>query len=265
LLDDFNLVDADTGLLSYQLLAGWGGEFFISPEGDQVAFSTPTNVILANLDGSNWRSVFVYDLVITYSDYRYYAAPVWSPDGSYLLMALPPTDPLAEPSEPTKLLRIDVASSSTQEIGRVDSVPFFDTPVLYSPDLNHIAYLVSTGGLEENRRLLFFASPDGSGSNLYFEGEMLHFRGWNPIGNQFGFNLGEDQELYLGSLNLPAVNVNPPLFGVIDMHWINAEQFIYLQGIGEQYSLCLADTDGANLIIDSVVNSRIEFDYFWKN
>ncbi|OGO29749.1 MAG: hypothetical protein A2Z16_14750 [Chloroflexi bacterium RBG_16_54_18] len=264
LLDDFNLIDAGTGKLSYQLLTSWGGEFFLSPSGDQIAISTPTNVILANLDGSNWRSVFAYEPVITYSDYRYYASPVWSPDGSYLLLALPPADPLSEPSEPTKLFRIDAASSSTQEIGQVDSVPFFDIPVQYSPDLSQIAYLASAGGAGKNRRSLLLASPDGSGSILYQEGELLQFLEWNPPGHRFGFSLGEDQELYIGYLNIPAVKVDPPIFGVIDMRWINEDYFVYLQGIGEKYNLCLSAANGASIIIASVVNSRIEFDYFWK-
>jgi len=264
LLDDFNLVDADTGKLSFQLLTGWGGEFFLSPDGDQVAISTPTNVILANLDGSNWRSVFTYEPVITYSDYRYYSSPAWSPDGSYLLLALPPTDPLAEPSESTSLFRIDAASSSTQEIGQVQSVPFFDTPVQYSPNLNQIAYLAPTGGTGENDRSLILASPDGSGSNQYHVGKLLQFLGWNPSGDHFGFSLGEDQQLFIGAFNTPVRNVNPPLFGVINMTWISEDQFIYLQGIGEEINLGLADKSGAKFIIVSVENSRIEYDYFWK-
>jgi len=265
LLDDFNLVDADTAVLSYTLLTGWAGEFFLSPAGDQIAISTPTNVILANLDGSNWRSVFAYEPVITYSDYRYYASPVWSPDGSYLLLALPPTDPLSEPPEPTKLFRIDVASSSTQELGRIDSVPFFDSPVQFSPALDQIAYLVSTGGTGENERSLVLAFPDGSGSNQYQVGNMLQFLGWNSTGDYFGFSQGEDQQLFIGTVNNPALNVNPPIFGVITMRWINEDQFIYLQGkIGEEYNLSLADNFGANFIIDSVVNSHIEYDYVWN-
>ena len=264
LLDDFNLVDADTGKLSYTLLTGWGGEFFLSPAGGQVAISTPTNVILANLDGSNWRSVFTYDPVITYSDYRYYASPAWSPDGSYLLLALPPADPLAEPTESTNLFRIDVASSSTQKIGQVQSVPFFDTPVQYSPDLNQIAHLASTGGAGENDRSLVLAFPDGSGITEYHVGKLLQFLGWNSTSDHFGFSLEEDQQLFIGALNKPAQNVNPPLFGVINMTWINEDQFIYLQGLGEKYNLGLADKFDANFIIDSVENSRIEYDFFWK-
>jgi hypothetical protein len=93
---------------------------------------------------------------------------------------------------------------------------------------------------------------------------MLQFREWNPSGNQFGFSLGEDQEIYIGSLNFPALKVEPPIFGIIDMRWVNEEIFIYMQGKGEKYDLVLAAVNGASIIIDSIVNSRIEFDYFWK-
>jgi WD40-like Beta Propeller Repeat len=82
LLDDLNLVDADSSAITNLFLAGWGGEFVYSPDGSQIAISRPDMVILTNADGSNYRPVLRYDPVVTYSEYRYYAAPLWSADGT---------------------------------------------------------------------------------------------------------------------------------------------------------------------------------------
>ncbi len=106
LLNDLNLVEADTLQKTNLLLSGWGGEFFYSPDGSQIAIVQPDKVILANADGSDYRPVMNYPAVTTYSEYRYYASPVWAADGKSLRLALPPVDPLATPRQPTSLWRI---------------------------------------------------------------------------------------------------------------------------------------------------------------
>lgn len=263
LLNDFNLVDVETGSVRYQLLPGWGGEFFLSPSGEHLAISTSTNVILSNLDGSDWRSVFAYDAVITYSDYHFYAAPTWSPDGSYLLLALPPTDPLADSIEPIRLIRIDVADSVTREIGSVTSVPFFDTPVAFSPDLKKIAFLAPAEEPVKGKSSLFTANADGTGANLVREGEMLRFLGWDLAGEQVAFTLGENQHLFIGFPDRGVQQVQPGIFGVIQLRWLDAQRFIYLQGAGEQSSLYLFDENSGNILIDTAEKSRLQFDFLW--
>ncbi len=156
LLNDLNLVDADTGQIQNLLLSGWGGEFNFSPDGTKVVISQPDQLILTNADGSNYRKVLTYDLVTTYSEYRYYAMPVWSPDGTYLMVALPPIDPLAQPIQPTELWRIEADGLQARLLGSVNTVPYFEQPVTFSPDLERIAYLKEIGQPNENRARTVF-------------------------------------------------------------------------------------------------------------
>ncbi len=78
LLNDLNLVNSSTIEVKNLFLSGWGGEFAFSPDGSQVVISQPDKIILSNSDGSDYRTVLTYDAVTTYSEYRYYAVPVWS-------------------------------------------------------------------------------------------------------------------------------------------------------------------------------------------
>lgn len=263
LLDDLNMLDVDTGRITYLLQPGRGGEFYLSPLADQVAITTPNEIILVNLDGSDWRSISSFEAVITYSDYRYYPAPVWSADGDFLLLALPPVDPLAEPAEPTRIYRIEAASSSIAQIGQVTTVPYFDTPVQFPARLDRIAYLVSQTVTGPSSRALYTANVDGSAPRLIFEAELLQFLGWNAVGGSFGFSVGDDQVLYIGSDEATPGMVQPPLPGILGAEWVDEDLYLYYQGLGEQYNLGLADLDGRITVIASSVGSRLEFDFTW--
>lgn len=89
--DDLYVADAET--LQWKLLRkpGEGGKFFISPDGQRVAITTPTQIRLMDIDGSNYHTVMDYSVPFP-SDYAYYAAPTWSPDSHFLTVPIPPKD-----------------------------------------------------------------------------------------------------------------------------------------------------------------------------
>ena len=209
-LDDLNLVDADTGKLTFALLAGWGGEFVFAPDGSQVAISTPTQIILANPDGSNYRAVFNYEAVNSYSESRFYASPVWAANGSHLLIAVPPVDPLVDPPQLTEIWRITLDGVAPQQINGLSAVPFFDTPISFSPDAAYLASVKELGTPAEMRRELSLIKNDGTTSMVYTAGVQLNFIAWASDSRHFFYTQSEDQAMFLGAAGRCAADAEQP-------------------------------------------------------
>jgi hypothetical protein len=252
LLDDLNLVDADSLAITNLLLAGWGGEFAFSPDGSQVALSTSSAIFLADTDGGNYRQVLSYPEVTTYSEYRYYARPLWSPDGSFLRVAIPPADPLAQPPQATSLWNIPADGLPPVQEGSLFAVPFFEEPVAYSPDLSRLAYLVEVGQPAENLRELHLATYDGAGGWMYYKAALLHFAGWSPGSRSFAFIRGEDQQAWLGSLDAAAETLPGDPYGVPKLIWVDARHYLYLQEKMGIFDFNLASLDGGITLIDTL-------------
>ncbi len=244
LLEDLHWVDADTGVIKTLFLPGQGGEFAFSPDGARVALSRTDKLLLAALDGSQPGLLMSYTPVVTYSEYHYYARPVWSPDSSFLRVAIPPADPLATPPQPTSLWRLPVDGSQPRQEGAVTTVPFQETPLVYSPDLNRIAYLRVAGEPAENRRELHLATYDGQGDFVYAAGPLLRFFGWSPDGKYLAYGLGEMQELWIGAVDAAPQSYSGAQFGAADLTWANAERFVVVQQSEQTYHLLLADLNG---------------------
>jgi len=252
LLDDLNLVDADNPVVKPLLLSGWGGDFVYSPDGRWIAISTSDSIILCRSDGSNYRKILTYEPVNTYSEYRYYASPIWSSDGTILQVAIPPKDSLENPHQPTNLWEIPIDGSPPSKAGEVTAVPFFEEPVVFSPDLAHLAYLKETGLPVENRREVHIASSDGSGDLVYATHALLHFLSWSVDSNRISFSVGEDQEAWIGALvGTPAV-ITPDPKGIMDLRWLDSRNFLYIQQKTDRFELVLADIDGGMLLLDSI-------------
>jgi len=255
LLNDLNLVEADTLQKTNLLLSGWGGEFYYSPDGGQIAISQPDKVILANADGSDYRPVMNYPVVTTYSEYRYYASPVWAEDGKSLRLALPPVDPLATPQQPTSLWRIAADGSEPQQNGTILAVPFFEQPVEFSPDLARIAFVKEVGQPTENLRELHLAANDGSGDWMYAKAVALHFQGWAPEANRFAYTLGEAQELWVGSLQDVPKQPGGGMYGVQNLGWVDSNRLLFWQSSGGGFELFLANLQGGTLLLDTITGA----------
>ena len=250
LLDDLNLVDADSGEITNLLLAGWGGEFVYSPDGGQVAISKPDSIILANADGSNYREVLRYELVLTYSEYRFYAAPLWSPEGDFLRVVIPPVESLAQPAQPSALWKIPADGGEPTQEGSVLAVPFFDQPVRYSPELERLAFLREIGEPSENRRELVLSTYDGNGQWTYASGPLMHFESWSPDGRRFAYVLGDEQEAWFGSLEEAPEPMEGERFGVSNLQWVGLSRVIYVLQRGETFELYLRDLEAGARTLD---------------
>ncbi len=251
LLDDLNQVDADTGQLVTLLKPGWGGRFAYSPDGQQIAISRPDTISVVNADGSNARTLLTYSLVTTYSEYRYYAKPVWSPDGAFLRAAVPPVESLAEPRPSYKLYQLPLDGSPAILEGELLAAPFFEQPPAYSPDLARLAFLRETGQPAENLRQLLLSTYDGKGEWVYAKAALLHFGAWSPDNRRFVYTLGENQEAWLGSLDEAPQPLTGGGSGISNMRWVGADRLVFVQQSGETYDLYLLDLKSGPLLLDS--------------
>jgi hypothetical protein len=252
LLDDLHLVNADTMEIKYLLLSGWGGEFTFSPDGSQIAITNLNSISLCQADASNYRNVLTYEPVNSYSEYRFYADPVWSPDNAFLRVAIPPEDPLAETPLPTGIWIIPTNGEPVSQVGSVMAVPFFEQPVVFSPDLSRIIYFREAGLPAENRRELHLAAYDGSDDRMYMDGSLVHFLEWATDSIRFSYNVGESQEAWIGDSEASPVLFPLDPVGIIDVRWLDARNFLYLQQKTDGFEFYLADLNRGAILIDSI-------------
>lgn len=261
-LNDLHLVDADSSQITNLFLSGWGGEFVFSPDGQQVVISQPDKIILANSNGGDYRLIMNYPPVITYSEYRYYARPVWSPDGDFLRLAVPPADPLAQPAQPTTLWKLPLDGGQAVQEGSVLSVPFMDEPLSYSPDLQRVALIRESMQDGVPLRELHLTAYDGNGDWNYVRGPMLHFAGWSPDGRRFIYILGEEQEMFLGSLDSAPRPLGELHYGLINLRWIDDQRLLYTLQRAQAFDLVMLDLDDGALTLDTIAGVPPAYDFF---
>jgi len=260
--DDLRQVDVVSGALTTLLPAGQGGDFTYSPDGSQVALVTPEQISLMNADGSHLRpAVLTYEPVLTYSEYLYYAEPVWAQDSSFLMAAIPPADPMAEPLGPTRLYRIPVDVSPAVEVGSVTAFNLGGFGVNFSPDLVHIAYLRPVGQPPDNAYELHVASSDGTNDNLFLTETNLLLHGWTADPQRFFFSMGPAMEMQIGSVGGGHQPLAGSAQGVFQLRWIDPERYLYLQENAGAIELRLGQLNGEHRLIDSLPGGLPLYDF----
>jgi hypothetical protein len=249
-LDDLILVSADTGEVSPLFLAGWGGRFVFSPDGKKIAISQANKIMLANLDGSSYQTVLTYDSVTTYSEYRYYASPVWSPDGKYLMVAVPPVDPLAIPADLTELWRLNTDGSPPVLMAGVQAVPFMESEIRLSPDLLWFIYL--TGEFESNSREIHLAASDASRDMIVAQASPVIPQGWSPDSQHFIFTQGIDQGTWTANTEGRITAIGSEEIGNHLLAWRDNKSYIFWTQAAEGFELWYGTLDGAFLKLDQI-------------
>ncbi|MFQ5409166.1 MAG: TolB family protein [Anaerolineales bacterium] len=259
---DLNLVNADT-LEKSQLLPpgaagsgddfvyepGMAGEFLYSPDGGQIALSTPNSISLMAADGSNLLpDILQYEVVITYSEYAYHARPRWALDGGALRVMIPPEDPLAEPPPDTTLWHIPSDGSPATPLGSFPVSPFYFSqgsghPI--SPDLNRFAYLHDAGG---GANELHLADVDGSNDVVYVTGQLLKFHGWAPDSQRFAYSVGDSPPMLgqVGAAPLPLTDVTTQAGALV---WVDDGKVLFVN-ISQPVELRLGVVGGVSTVID---------------
>ena len=241
--DDLHLIDADTLERRTPLLAGEGGDFTFAPDGAQIALSTPTQVDLVNLDGSQRRSAaLTFEMVLTFSEYMLYPALVWEADSSAVWAAIPPHDALAEPAQPSTIWRIPADGSPAIQRAEFEVAPLIGFELPISPDTAYVAYLAEIGEQPNTRLELHLLALDGSTDDIILSAPYMDFLSWSPDGRHYAVSVGLEQALYLGEVGGSFAPAPGEPVGVASLDWLGADSFVYVQS-GE---------DGASLIYGSL-------------
>jgi hypothetical protein len=255
--DDLLMLNTDAGTLSKILPPDAGGDFSLSPDGTQVALVKPSTISLANIDGTNLRPDLIsYSPVMTYSEFQYYAQPVWSPDGTMVSVAIPSPDPFA-PTTTATIWRFSSDGSSVLNLGTTAGNFYFSQAfgsASISPDLNHLAFLRETS--TPNVQELWLANADGTGETLYSTGD-LQWLGWAPDSLHFAFSLGDPTNIQLGRSGFAPI----PLCGGIQFRWIDSRKYLCAVGSIGAWTLTLGEIDGSLTPLVSPAGDFISFDF----
>lgn len=247
-------IDADSGAVETVLPAPNGGDFALAPDGSRLALIRPDSIGLVDPDGANLMPDLIeYEHVITYSEFQYYAQPVWKLDSTGLMVTIPSPDPLADDPSGTTY-HIEAESGSVTVIGTVAGDLYFSqvfTAPSPSPTHDRLGFLRIPSDAAAR---LILANPDGSGETVYTTGD-LDWRGWSPDGEFFLFSLGDPMALHLGQPGYPP----SPLVTGIELTWVDTHRFLFLEGESSAWTLRLGEIGDATVEIASPEGSFVRF------
>jgi len=221
--DDMLRIDVDSLARTMLLAPGSGGDFVPSPDGRYLALSRSDLVEILLADGSpSGSGTIAYDPVITYSEYAYYAQPVWNSDSTAIALAIPSRDPLA-PSTSGSIWRLPVGAPATL-VATLEGQFFLMTSYapLVSPDLAKVVFTRPT--TTPNVVELYRSAVDGSGETLV--GEFGAWMGWSPDSAHFVYGAADPTGLLLAD----ASGASTPLVVGTDLRWYTPADFLYLSG-----------------------------------
>jgi len=258
--DDLRLVDADTLEQRVLLPRGEGGEFHYSPDGRQIAIVRSGTISLVDADGGNRRESLTYTPPVTYSEFRYYAQPVWAADSGSLRVFIPPVDPQAQPPQLGSVwhLRTDGQEARLIASLRTSSEPAF------SPDLGHVAYLEQAAGAPpgSNEGGLLVTNLD-DGETVSYDEQASNVYEWSPDSQHFAYmtslQLPQAQIGQLGSDPVPAYE--DPNVAAIDVRWIDAERYLFTTITEQGRSILLGEIGGSSAVVATVSGRSLIYDF----
>lgn len=277
LSDDLWRVDADRLSLENLFAPGEGGNFAIAPDGKRVALVTPDSISLATINGEDKQRIFRYTPVTTYSEFRYYARPVWSPNSDVLGVVIPPPDPLAgvvfpPPDSSARVVipnlvydiwRLPTDGTPARLAGTIEARGGLLVPVI-NPTLEIIAYLPSQEVDPERTDLFFVTWGDTIGEPIFYTSRVGFFGAWSPGGDRFSFTRPSG-EIAAVSTFTGQLDEEPRLVGngesaTSDIRWIDDVHYLYLQSSDKDWDLLLADSSGTVTLIAAGVGQPPAFD-----
>jgi Tol biopolymer transport system component len=267
LTDDLWAVDVDTGELDVLLPPGEGGHFTFSPDGRHIALITSGTISLLDGNGQNKREVFTYTPMRTYSEFQYYAQPVWANDSSLLAVAIPPVDPLETSDQLTSIWTMSTDGTPASLIGHFATHNLAADSSLLSPDLRHIAFFI--GESEATPPAFGVAVSEigktGVGDPVTYQFRAGSLDGWSPDGRHFVFAPpynGEVPQRQIATLDGDLLTVGEEGMTVFQVIWVDETHYLYLQHGGRGWTLFLSELGGESpTVIDGIVGGPPQFDF----
>jgi Tol biopolymer transport system component len=257
LSNDLWHADIDSGQVTNLRPVGEGGSFVISPDGSRVVLVTPEIISVMNLGSGDVQQVLTYSPVLTYSEFQYYARPVWAPDGSTLRVVIPPADPLGS-SEPAAVYELYPDGSPPQLLGQVTIFMAQNhTNVALSPDLSQLAYTQQE--VEGSGPGNLYVAPLGQelGDPGQYADSVGEIQGWSPDSRRLAFSQvsGGTPQLMILTPEAGAQPVGSGDAAAMGLQWVDAEQFVYLQNSPSGWDLVLGNLAGETQTIASSITS----------
>lgn len=260
--DDLVVVDTDTLQTTLQLPPGQGGNFAYSPDGQQIAIITPDKIQLMTAEGKDARLVLEYARVSTYSEYLYYATPVWAGDSSYLRVAIPPAEAMAEPRQPTTVWHIPL-EGAVQQLASLETAPFFMSAFTFSPDLQQILYVRQVGALEQNDYELHLAALDGSKAIILQQNNVIQLAGWAGDAEHYMFTFVDQttRAMQLGNIDGTSIPFTANPVDVGEVRWLDEQRYVYTRLLDGTWELRIGNLNGDSLLVDSLASDFPRFDF----
>lgn len=247
--NDLWRLEADTSALRNLLPAGSGGVFYPSPDGRFIAVSGAQRVSRLNADGSNLINVLEYLPIITYSEYQYRPAVVWSRDSAAFFVALPSTDPLAADTNGT-FWRIGAdGAATTLWTQRGNFVFGGPLPAGLSPDGQHVVYgQVNAQGAAD----LILLNTDGRAPTIFSSTSLsANGWGWSPDSEWYAYGLVPDGGNVLLRRNGALQEFGAGLT-IVGLEWVDASTFYFSAVSGNAnyglYRYTIGDPDVGTLV-----------------
>jgi hypothetical protein len=257
--NDLIRIDADTLARTMLLAPGSGGDFAPSPDGHYLAITRPDTIEIRLADGSpSGSGVINYAPVITYSEYSYYALPVWRADSALVGSAIPSSDPLTPPTSGSQWTLVPGGTASLA--GTIGAQFFlFGTGFspLISPDLTHVAYTRAT--TTPNVWSLYVSNLDGSGETLAATGNLV-WGGWSIDGQHFVYSMGDPKNLQVSDLTGAA----SPLVNGTSLRWFNPTEFVFLSGDSGSWGLQRGGTGSPGVLLASPSGVSVAYDLAYE-
>jgi hypothetical protein len=258
--DELRLVDADSGAISVLMPPGTAGDFFYSPDGNQIALSKHDLISVVDADGTNRHDLLTFPTVITYSEYLYYPPVRWAPDSSYLRAAIPAADPLASPPDPTVIWHLPADGSPASTLTSVASVPFFQDAIHISLDSNKIAFLTGVSPGAPLVLDLHIANADGSGDLVYTSGD-VRFHDWTPSGEHFIYSENGTNP-QVGRIGYPPLSLSAVSF-INNVSWVDETRYLYLDKPGANWDLWLGELGASAVLLASTTGDNLPYDFVY--
>ncbi len=233
--DDLWRVDPRGGAPERLLADGHGGLIAPSPDGTTLAlasageYDAASGAITLYIPATGeHRRALEFPAVATGSEQRWHSDPRWLPDGSGLLVAVPPADLVygGEGDLATALWSIPLDGEARQ-IGQIEA-DFFGLP-MFSADGAHVAYFARRTAPDQTAFQLMIAAQDGSSSAIYAEGglDALTLAAWLPQGDRFLYGSGAPGEWWRGQPGAEPSRFPSAETSITDIVWADPNTYVF--------------------------------------
>ncbi len=222
-LDSFNRnlysVDVKSPTAEYKLHATNFSFFSFSPNGKNIALSSPTDIKIVSLDGALEKTVISYPAVNFYRSTDYVPDIVWMKDSSgyYTVIA----------SETKSRLRyISVNGAIQAQLAEFISAQLDVSQPLISPDGTKVAYVVKNNSTYELH--VIDAATIDTVIASYENPPMFELYGWSPDSKRVVFFISDRLFPFAAGIGLPPVPLTESA-APYSLRWLDAERFLFFR------------------------------------